>query len=79
MSESVLLMFSFFFFFTKSKRSFRKTLASDFYVPRSYMVRIGNNGGNKILAYESTKYIRRLKNEMHSRERIANSKIKSAR
>lgn len=69
----------FYFFFTRSKRSFGKTLAFDFCVHRSYMVRIGNSEGNKILAYESTKYIRRLDNEMHSRKGIANSKIKSAR
>ena len=43
------------------------------------MERLGNSGGNKILAYESTKYIRRLNNETRSREEIANSKIKSAR
>ena len=71
--------FSTFFFFYKRQTSFRKILASDFYVLGSYMERLGNSGGNKILAFESTKYIRRLNNETRSRERRANSKIKSAR
>ena len=70
--------FLFFFFLQEAKDPLGK-LASDFCAHRSYMVRVGNSGGNKILAYESTKYIRRLNNEMHSRKGIANSKIKSAR
>lgn len=43
------------------------------------MPRIGNSGGNQVLVYESTKYIRRLNNERHGREGIANSRVKPTR
>ena len=44
----------------KSKRSSGKALAFDLYVPSSYTLRIGNSGGDQVLVYELTKFIRKL-------------------
>ena len=53
---------------TRSKRSSGKALVFDFYVPSSYILRIGNSGGNQVLVYELTKFIRKLDNGRYGRE-----------